>query len=170
MRGSPVKAVANYGKQFTTNSFQAWNTANSDVHQLAAFGDLRLDSSCNYNYKFSAKDPETFFAELQMLEELSIATYAGAIPLIEDSELSAFIIGILSVSARNAAFLRSIRGQVITTDATDAPITLDQSYSVVSEYRSNCSASEPPLQDKVFPSMSFVSKPHPHKARVLNSR
>ena len=63
---------------------------------------------------------EVFLATAVQLEDVGVSAYAGAAPYIENEELIPPALGIHSVEARHAAFLRTLTDQTGFPEAVDA--------------------------------------------------
>jgi hypothetical protein len=71
--------------------------------------------------------------EAARLENLAVASYAFAIPLLDRQRLLPTLIGIHSVEARHAAWLAALLGTNPFPEAIDPPLTLDQSEADAGE-------------------------------------
>lgn len=77
-------------------------------------------------YDFDYEDAAGFLEVAMALENVGVAAYAGAAPMIADGEVLAAALGIHSVEARHAAYLNGLNGVTPFPDAVDAPMTTDE--------------------------------------------
>lgn len=77
-------------------------------------------------YDFGCEDAPGFLEVAMALENVGVAAYAGAAPMIADAEVLAAALGIHSVEARHAAYLNGLNGLTAFPDAVDAPMTADE--------------------------------------------
>jgi rubrerythrin len=71
---------------------------------------------------FPVTDEESFLKVAVMLEDVGVAAYNGAAPLIETPDLIAAAGGIVQVEARHSGALRMLAGRDPSPDAFDRPL------------------------------------------------
>jgi hypothetical protein len=74
-----------------------------------------------FNFRGVTEDEAAFRRTAVAFEDLSVAAYAGQAPRIESPAYRAAALGILSVEARHAAWIRRIAGRQPASDAFDEP-------------------------------------------------
>lgn len=83
------------------------------------------------SYDFGYEDVDTFLATAVTLEDTGVAAYAGAAPLISDEALLTTALGIHSVEARHASFVRNTVGEIPFQNTVDEPLTMDEVLALV---------------------------------------
>ena len=73
-----------------------------------------------FDFGLAVQYPVAFLATAAQLEDVGVSAYAGAAPYIENEDLLAPALGIHSVEARHASFLRTLVGNSGFPDAVDA--------------------------------------------------
>jgi rubrerythrin len=73
-----------------------------------------------FDFGLAVEYPMAFLATAVQLEDIGVSAYAGAAPSIESEDLLPPALGIHSVEARHAAFLRTLNGQTSFPDVIDA--------------------------------------------------
>ena len=76
-----------------------------------------------FDFGLAVEYPIAFLATAVQLEDVGVSAYAGAAPFIQNEDLIAPALGIHSVEARHAAFLRTLR------DETSYPNVVDEARS-----------------------------------------
>jgi len=76
--------------------------------------------------KFGLSDQAGFLKLAVTLEDLGVAAYNGAIPLLKTPDLMSALGAIVNVEARHSAALRSLAGQDPSPQAFDKPKPADQ--------------------------------------------
>lgn len=74
-----------------------------------------------YNFRGVTESPEAFRRTAVAFEDLSVAAYAGQAPRIESKEYLVAALGLLSVEARHASWIRRVAGQRPAARAFDEP-------------------------------------------------
>ena len=82
-------------------------------------------------YDFGYEDVDTFLATAVSLEDTGVAAYAGAAPMISDQALLSTALGIHSVEARHASFVRNAVGEIPFPNTVDEPLTMEAVLEVV---------------------------------------
>ena len=72
-----------------------------------------------FNFGIRVEYPMAFLATAALLEDLGVAAYAGAAPSVENEDILAAALGIHSVEARHAAFVRTLGGQTSFPEVID---------------------------------------------------
>jgi rubrerythrin len=73
-----------------------------------------------FDFGLAVQYPVAFLATAAQLEDVGVSAYAGAAPYIENEDLVAPALGIHSVEARHASFLRTLLGDSGFPNAVDA--------------------------------------------------
>ena len=94
--------------------------------------DGELGEEPEFDFGTAVADVEVFLTTAIQLEDVGVSAYAGAAPFIEDDELLPSALGIHSVEARHASFVRALAGETGFPDAVDEPL----SRSEVEEFAS----------------------------------
>jgi rubrerythrin len=76
--------------------------------------------------KFGLSDQASFLKLAVMLEDLGVAAYNGAAPLLKTPDILSALGAIVNVEARHSAALRSLAGQDPSPQAFDKPKPPDQ--------------------------------------------
>ena len=72
-----------------------------------------------FDFGLRVEFPGPFLATAVMLEDIGVSAYAGAAPFIENEELLAPALGIHSVEARHASFVRTLRNETGYPEVVD---------------------------------------------------
>ncbi|KAK6068216.1 hypothetical protein SCUP234_10204 [Seiridium cupressi] len=110
-------------------------------------------AECTYDFGYT--DVASFLATASILEGVGVSAYLGAAADIMSKTYLTAAGSILTVEARHSAYLRSKLGKVPFPQAFDAPLTLDEVYSLASPFITSCPASNPALPVKAFPALSL---------------
>lgn len=76
-----------------------------------------------FDFGLAVEYPMAFLGTAAQLEDIGVSAYAGAAPSIENEDLVAPALGIHSVEARHASFLRTVTNQTGFPDVIDEPRT-----------------------------------------------
>lgn len=79
--------------------------------------------SPEFDFGSAVQNPDEFIATAALLEDVGVSAYAGAAPYIQNAELVPPALGIHSVEARHASFLRELN------DEQGFPVPFDQPRS-----------------------------------------
>lgn len=80
------------------------------------------------------EDPDTFIATGAEIEDVVVSAYAGAAPFVENPDVLGPALGIHSVEARHAGYLRTLTQQVAFPEAVDAPRTPEMVLDIVGPF------------------------------------
>ncbi|KAK2767734.1 hypothetical protein FQN54_003892 [Arachnomyces sp. PD_36] len=105
-------------------------------------------------YAFPATDVKSFVALANVLEGVGVSAYLGAAASIMDKTYLTAAGSILAVEARHSAYLRSNSDQSPFSQAFDAPLALNEVYTIASPFIASCPSSNPKLPVMAFPSLS----------------
>ncbi len=89
----------------------------------------------SFNFRGTTESPGAFRRTAVAFEDLSVAAYAGQAPRIEAKEYLVAALGILSVEARHASWIRGLAGRRPAADAFDAPRPRDEVLDLVEQTR-----------------------------------
>ncbi|ETS77331.1 hypothetical protein PFICI_11205 [Pestalotiopsis fici W106-1] len=110
-------------------------------------------AECTYDFGYT--DVKSFLATASILEGVGVSAYLGAAADIMSKTYLTAAGSILTVEARHSAYLRSKLDKSPFPQAFDAPLTLDEVYSLASPFITSCPASNPALPVKAFPALSL---------------
>jgi hypothetical protein len=108
-------------------------------------------------YSFGVTDVATFVATASILEGVGVSAYLGAAADIMSKSYLTDAGSILTVEARHSAYLRSTLKQVPFAQPFDTPLTIDEVYSLASQFIVSCPATNPALPVKAFPVLTLSS-------------
>ena len=104
-------------------------------------------------YAFGVTDVDSFVATASILEGVGVSAYLGAAADIMSKTYLTAAGSILTVEARHSSYLRAGLKQKPYPQAFDAPLTLDEVYSLASQFIVSCPESNPALPVKAFPKL-----------------
>lgn len=110
-------------------------------------------AECTYDFGYT--DVKSFLATASILEGVGVSAYLGAAADIMSKTYLTAAGSILTVEARHSAYLRSKLDKSPFPQAFDAPLTLDEVYSLASPFITSCPAENPALPVKAFPALSL---------------
>ncbi|KAF3011649.1 hypothetical protein G7054_g7629 [Neopestalotiopsis clavispora] len=110
-------------------------------------------AECTYDFGYT--DVKSFLATASILEGVGVSAYLGAAADIMSKTYLTAAGSILTVEARHSAYLRSKLDKSPFPQAFDAPLTLDEVYSLASPFITSCPAENPTLPVKAFPALSL---------------
>lgn len=84
-----------------------------------------------FDFQGTTEDPRAFLRTAVALEDLAVAAYKGQAPRLRSPELLAAAIGIHSVEARHAAWIRYLVGSNPAESAFDEARTQDETLALV---------------------------------------
>jgi len=123
--------------------------------QLAAHGDQHvqlLTSVLGNNtvapckYQFPYHDPVSFAALSSVIETVGLSAYLGASSFFDDRSFVTMAAAILSVRARNQAWVTSaVNKKQPWSGAEDTPLGFSEIFSLIAPYITNCPHSQPEL-------------------------
>jgi hypothetical protein len=120
--------------------------AHGDQHVQAINAILGINTVAPCNYKFSYSDPVSFAKLASAIEFVGLSAYLGATPFFVDRSLVTLVTAILSVRARNQAWVSSdVNKQQPWSGAEDTPLAFSEVFSLITPYIVNCPNSQPEL-------------------------
>lgn len=112
--------------------------------------------ACTYNFAYT--DVKTFLATASVLEGVGVSAYLGAAADIMSKDYLTAAGSILTVEARHSSYIRAKNSQVPFPQPFDAPLTLDEVYSLASQFIVSCPPENPKLPVKAFPVLTLDPK------------
>ena len=109
-------------------------------------------------YDFGVKDVKSFIATASILEGVGVSAYLGAAASIMEKTYLTAAGSILTVEARHSAYIRAGLKQLPYPQPFDAPLTLNEVYSLAAPFFVSCPKSNPPLPVKAFPTVTATGK------------
>ncbi|KXJ87306.1 ferritin-like domain-domain-containing protein [Microdochium bolleyi] len=113
-------------------------------------------AACKYNFQYP--DVKTFLATASVLEGVGVSAYLGAAADIMSKDYLTAAGSILTVEARHSSYIRAKIDQVPFPQAFDAPLGLNEVYSLASQFIVSCPPENPPLPVKAFPKLTLDPK------------
>ncbi|KAF2014290.1 hypothetical protein BU24DRAFT_481727 [Aaosphaeria arxii CBS 175.79] len=104
-------------------------------------------------YAFGVTDVASFIATASILEGVGVSAYLGAAASIVDKAYLTAAGSILTVESRHSAYLRAAQKQSPFPQAFDAPLDLDQVFTLASPFIKSCPESNGKLPVKAFPGL-----------------
>ncbi|KAL6788025.1 ferritin-like domain-containing protein [Trichoderma sp. SZMC 28012] len=111
-------------------------------------------SACSYS--FGVTDVASFLATASILEGVGVSAYLGAAADIMSKTYLTAAGSILTVEARHSSYLRANLKEAPFPQPFDAPLTLDEVYSLASGFITSCPSSNSPLPIKSFPRLQLA--------------
>ncbi|GFP51849.1 protein rds1 [Trichoderma asperellum] len=108
------------------------------------------------SYSFGVTDVASFLATASILEGVGVSAYLGAAADIMSKTYLTAAGSILTVEARHSSYLRAHLKEAPFPQPFDAPLTLDEVYSLASGFITSCPSSNPPLPVKAFPKLQLA--------------
>lgn len=102
-------------------------------------------------------DVSSFLATASILEGVGVSAYLGAAADIMSKTYLTAAGSILTVESRHSSYLRANLKEAPFPQPFDAPLTLDEVYSLASGFITSCPSSNPPLPVKAFPTLKLAS-------------
>lgn len=109
-------------------------------------------AACTYDFGY--KDVKTFLATASILEGVGVSAYLGAAADIMSKTYLTYAGSILTVEARHSSYIRSKLGEKPFPQPFDAPLTLDEVYSLASGFIKSCPKDNAALPVKAFPALT----------------
>ncbi|KAM5345116.1 hypothetical protein ACJ41O_010978 [Fusarium nematophilum] len=104
-------------------------------------------------YAFGVTSVETFLATASILEGVGVSAYLGAAADIMSKTYLTAAGSILTVEARHSSYIRAGLKKQPFPQAFDAPLTINEVYSLASGFIVSCPEENPPLPVKAFPKL-----------------
>ncbi|KZZ90838.1 hypothetical protein AAL_07064 [Moelleriella libera RCEF 2490] len=111
-------------------------------------------AECTYNFGYN--DVKTFLATASILEGVGVSAYLGAAADIMSKTYLTAAGSILTVEARHSSYIRSGLQQVPFAQPFDAPLSINEVYSLASQFITACPDSNPMLPVKAFPKLAVA--------------
>lgn len=112
-------------------------------------------AECKYNFGY--KDVKTFLATASILEGVGVSAYLGAAADIMSKTYLTAAGSILTVEARHSAYVRAGLKQAPFAQAFDTPLSINEVYSLASQFITECPSSNPKLPVKAFPKLAVAA-------------
>lgn len=109
-------------------------------------------------YKFGYKDVKSFLATAAVLEGVGVSAYLGAAADIMNKTYLTAAGSILTVEARHSSYIRGGLRQVPFSQPFDAPLSINEVYSLASQFIVSCPTDNPALPVKAFPVLTLDPK------------
>ncbi|KAJ1323184.1 ferritin-like domain-containing protein [Microdochium nivale] len=113
-------------------------------------------AACTYNFAYP--DVKTFLATASVLEGVGVSAYLGAAADIMSKDYLTAAGSILTVESRHSAYIREKVDQAPFPQAFDAPLGLNEVYSLASQFIVSCPPENPALPVKAFPKLVLDPK------------
>lgn len=104
-------------------------------------------------YDFGVTDVKSFVATASILEGVGVSAYLGAAASIMNKAYLTAAGSILTVEARHSSYIRAAQKQVPFPQAFDAPLGLNEVFSLASQFIKSCPKENPALPVKAFPKL-----------------
>lgn len=109
-------------------------------------------AACQYN--FGVTDAKTFLATASILEGVGVSAYLGAAADIMSKTYLTAAGSILTVEARHSSYIRANLKQAPFAQPFDTPLSINEVYSLASQFITSCPKENPALPVKAFPVLS----------------
>ncbi|KAF4980020.1 hypothetical protein FZEAL_3882 [Fusarium zealandicum] len=106
-------------------------------------------------YAFGVTDVKTFLATASILEGVGVSAYLGAAADIMSKAYLTAAGSILTVEARHSSYIRGGLKQVPFPQPFDAPLTINEVFSLASGFIVECPKDNPALPVKAFPALAL---------------
>ncbi|KDQ57093.1 hypothetical protein JAAARDRAFT_58577 [Jaapia argillacea MUCL 33604] len=116
---------------------------------------------CQYSFPYN--DPKSFAALAQALESVGVSAYSGAAKLFTNKDYLTVAAVVLSTEARHASWVASAVNKLEAWSGNfDVPLSLNEVYSMASNFITSCPSTNPTLPVKAFPALDLaVASPSP---------
>lgn len=108
-------------------------------------------------YDFGVTSVKSFLETASILEGVGVSAYLGAAADIMSKTYLTAAGSILTVEARHSSYIRNTLKESPFPQPFDAPLTLDEVYSLASPFITSCPKSNPTLPVKAFPKLALDS-------------
>ncbi|KAK2063903.1 twin-arginine translocation pathway signal [Colletotrichum caudatum] len=109
---------------------------------------------CQYNFGFT--DAKGMVATAAVLENVGVAAYLGAAPLVKDKGILGTAGSILTIEARHQTFIRAASKQIAIPQAFDAPLGVRAVFSLAAPFITSCPQGSN-LALQAFPKLTMTS-------------
>ncbi|KFZ25085.1 hypothetical protein V502_00441 [Pseudogymnoascus sp. VKM F-4520 (FW-2644)] len=109
-------------------------------------------------YAFGVTDVATFLATASILDGVGVSAYLAAAADIMSKTYLKAAGSILTVEARHSAYLRYSLKEAPFAQSFDAPLSIDEVYTLAAGFITSCPASNTKLPVKAFPSLKLDPK------------
>ncbi|KAK5996060.1 Protein rds1 [Cladobotryum mycophilum] len=110
-------------------------------------------AECKYN--FGVTDVKSFILTASILEGVGVSAYLGAAASIANKAYLTAAGSILTVEARHSSYIRGGLKQVPFAQPFDTPLSIDEVYSLASQFIVSCPKENPALPVKAFPRLTL---------------
>ena len=125
---------------------------------LTAAGAMPV-AECTYNFGY--KDVAGFVGTAAVLEGVGVSAYLGAAASIMSKDYLTAAGSILTIEARHTSYVRNQLKQEPFPQPFDAPLSLNEVYTLAAQFITGCPKSNVALPVKAFPSIMASSKDMP---------
>ena len=106
---------------------------------------------CQYDFGYT--DVKSFLATASILEGVGVSAYLGAAADIMSKTYLTAAGSILTVEARHSSYIRAGLKEVPFAQPFDAPLSINEVYSLASQFIVSCPPENPALPVKAFPKL-----------------
>ncbi|KFA50660.1 hypothetical protein S40293_04870 [Stachybotrys chartarum IBT 40293] len=106
-------------------------------------------------YSFGVTDVNSFLVTASILEGVGVSAYLGAAADIMSKAYLTAAGSILTVESRHSSYIRATIDQKPFPQPFDAPLSLNQVFSLASLFITSCPESNPPLPVMAFPVLAL---------------
>jgi len=100
---------------------------------IESFDEEPIDEP-EFSFGDAVEDPKAFIEAAITIEDTAVGAYAGAAPFIEDEDVLPPALGVHSVEARHASFVRALGLESGFPDAVDEPLSREEAEEIASEF------------------------------------
>ncbi|KAF2788563.1 hypothetical protein K505DRAFT_366377 [Melanomma pulvis-pyrius CBS 109.77] len=106
-------------------------------------------------YAFGVTDVKTFIATAAILEGVGVSAYLGAAASIVEKAYLTAAASILTVESRHSSYLRAAQKQSPFPQPFDAPLDLNEVFTLAGQFIVSCPATNGALPVKAFPLLTL---------------
>jgi len=152
-------AAAGFDSTFYANLLEVSSDETTHVSFLTkALTAAGAPATAECVYAFGVTDVASFVATASILEGVGVSAYLGAAADIMSKTYLTAAGSILTVEARHSSYLRASLKESPFPQPFDAPMTLDEVYTLASAFIVSCPTTNPALPVKAFPSLALATK------------